>query len=74
MESGQLNPASLTPLAVSQLLSKVSGKVVTVSMIERDLAHGAPANPDGTIHLVHYGAWLIKELEGGDRSPPNATQ
>jgi hypothetical protein len=35
-------------------------------MLEADLAVGAPANPDGTINLVHYAAWLVKEASGGD--------
>jgi hypothetical protein len=27
---------------------------------------GAPANPDGTVHLVHYAAWLLREMGRGD--------
>jgi hypothetical protein len=36
-------------------------------MLRADLAAGAPANPDGTLQLVHYGAWLIREMSTGDR-------
>jgi hypothetical protein len=35
-------------------------------MIRADLAAGAPVNTDGTINLVHYAAWLVKERSGGD--------
>jgi hypothetical protein len=35
-------------------------------MIEADLADGAPANPDGTINLVNYTAWLVRELANSD--------
>jgi hypothetical protein len=30
--------------------------------IRSDLDAGAPANPDGTINLVHYGAWIIRRF------------
>ena len=35
-------------------------------MIELDIAEGAPTNADGTLNLVHYAAWLVKEMAGGD--------
>ena len=27
---------------------------------------GAPLNAEGTLNLVHYAAWLVKEMAGGD--------
>ena len=56
-----LNPTSLTVADAARLLTKVGGQSVTVAMLEADLAAGAPANADGTINLVHYAAWLVKE-------------
>ena len=46
----------------ARLLSKVSGKGVDSEMLEEDIAEGAPANPDGTINLVNYAVWLVKEM------------
>ena len=46
----------------ARLLSKVSGKGVDSEMLEEDIAEGAPTNPDGTINLVNYAAWLVKEM------------
>jgi hypothetical protein len=37
-----------------------------VEMIEADVDDGAPVNPDGTLNLVHYAAWLVKEIASGD--------
>jgi hypothetical protein len=70
-ESGESQPQGLNPAALSvadaaRLLSKAGGGPVTKAMIETDLAAGAPANADGTINLVHYAAWLVKEMAGGD--------
>ena len=30
--------------------------------LEADVAAGAPTNPDGTINLVHYAAWLVQQM------------
>ncbi|HTU24917.1 MAG TPA: hypothetical protein VMF30_05945 [Pirellulales bacterium] len=57
-----LNPSALTPLNAARLLSKASGHSITVEAIQVDLAAGAPANADGTINLVHYAAWLVREM------------
>lgn len=61
-----LNPNALSVANAARLLSKVSGERVTEEMIQADLTAGAPANRDGTINLVHYAAWLVKEMSGGD--------
>ena len=34
---------------------------VTVPVLRTHLESGAPANPDGTLNLVHFTAWLHKE-------------
>jgi hypothetical protein len=35
-------------------------------MIEADRAAGAPTNAGGTINLVHYAAWLVREMASRD--------
>jgi hypothetical protein len=57
-----LNPTALTVADAAALLTKVGGKGITIGMLQADLAAGAPANPDGTINLVHYAAWLVREV------------
>lgn len=64
--AGGLNPNALSVANAARLLSKVSGEQVTEETIRADLAAGAPANRDGSINLVHYAAWLVKEMSGGD--------
>lgn len=56
------NPAALTPAQLAQVLAAARGKT-TVEHIEQDLVDGAPHNPDGTIHLVHYTAWLASQVK-----------
>jgi hypothetical protein len=61
-----LSPTSLTPADAARLLTKVAGQPVRVETIQADLAAGAPANADGTINLVHYAAWLVREMASHD--------
>jgi hypothetical protein len=61
-----LSPTSLPVADFARLLAKIGGCAVTSAMIEADLSAGAPANPDGTINLIHYAAWLAREVYHGD--------
>jgi hypothetical protein len=54
------------PLAMAAaLLSKAGPKPVTVEMLESTIGVGAPQNPDGTLNLIHYAAWLVREISLG---------
>jgi hypothetical protein len=46
----------------AKLLSAAAKVRVPAEQIAADLEAGAPRNPDGTINLVHYAAWLAKEM------------
>ena len=62
-------PASSTSLTVAQVakvLSAAGGRRITDEMINADIEAGAPTNYDGTINLIHYTAWLVKETSSGD--------
>jgi hypothetical protein len=61
-----VNPNALTLEDAALLLSKSSGQEITVEMVELAIADGAPTNADGTIHLVHFAAWLVKEMGHAD--------
>jgi len=57
-----MNPMALAVPDAARLLSAAGGRSVTPEQIHDDLAAGAPVNADGTINLVHYAAWLVKEM------------
>ncbi len=63
--ASHLNPNALSLAEAARLLARVSGWPITEAMLRADLAAGAPANADGTIHLVHYAAWLVREMGRG---------
>ncbi|MCS6954611.1 MAG: hypothetical protein NZM33_17370 [Bryobacteraceae bacterium] len=65
-----LNPGALSLADAARLLARASGWPITEAMLRADLAAGAPTNADGTINLVHYAAWLVRQAadrrrEGG---------
>jgi len=61
-----LSPTSLTVADAARLLTKAGSQPVTPAMLEADLAAGAPVNADGSINLVHYAAWLVREASSRD--------
>jgi hypothetical protein len=61
--TGGLKTRVTTLSNAAQLLTQAGGYRITVEMIQADVAAGAPANADGTIDLIHYAAWLVKEME-----------
>jgi len=42
---------------------------MSAESILRDAEAGAPTNADGTMHLVHYGAWLARQAAAQDARP-----
>ena len=59
-----LRATALSLEDLSKLLSKSAVKSITVDMLRHDTDTGAPTNADGTVNVVHYAAWLVKELAG----------
>ena len=62
-----ISPTSMPLKDAARLLSKLGPEPVTQEMLENDAACGAPLNPDGTLNLIHYAAWLVKEIAAGGR-------
>ena len=65
-----VNPAAMPLADAARLLAKVGGPSITESMLRDDVAAGAPTNADGTINLVYYCAWLVREMvrNAGERN------
>ena len=58
----RLSPTALPFPDAARLLSNAGGQLITVEMLDADVLAGAPTNPDGTLNLVHYAAWLVREM------------
>lgn len=66
-EKKPLSPTAMTPRDTARLLSKIGGEVVTEEMLQADIEDGAPLNADGTMNMVHYAAWLVREMAIANR-------
>lgn len=63
------NTLKLTALSRDQLiklLRQAGCRTITLEVLEADTAAGAPVNPDGTLSLINYAAWLTHETEDGN--------
>ncbi len=60
------SPMALTPAQAAKVLSAAAGRRIGEDQIREDIEDGAPVNPDGTINLLHYAAWLAREVARGD--------
>ena len=61
----RLNPAAMPAADAARVLTRLGGKPVTEAMLRADIDAGAPTNADGSVNLVHYAAWLVKEMSAG---------
>ena len=70
----QLKITALSPENVVRVLSRAGCRIMTIEMLERDIDAGMPVNEDGTINLIEYTAWMIKEVNGnGNESEQSQT-
>ena len=57
-----LRITALTIDQTAKILSSAGGRRIPEEMIRADIDAGAPTNPDGTVNLIWYTAWIVKEL------------
>ena len=62
-EPSSLNPLSLSIDELARLFSAAGNRRVSPEQIQRDLEAGAPVGRDGRVNLVHYAAWLVREVQ-----------
>lgn len=63
VKQGRLNPAALPLPDAARILTRLTGREVSEVMLQADIASGAPTNPDGTLNVVHYTAWLVTQMQ-----------
>jgi len=56
-----LDASAMTPSQLAEVLGRVGKVAVSATDIEADLDAGAPRNEDGSVNVVHYAAWLVRE-------------
>ena len=61
-----LKLTALQPEILVRLLKQAGSRTISEETLAADIESGAPKNPDGTINLIEYAAWLVK---GEDDAP-----
>ena len=61
----RLNPVAMSVADAASLLTKAGGVRLTGAQIQADIDAGSPTNADGTISLVLYAVWLVRETANG---------
>lgn len=57
----RISLVALTQEQLVEILTKVGCSTVSIDSLKADIIDGMPVNSDGTINLVNYAAWLIRE-------------
>lgn len=60
-----LDPSALSLQDAVKVLQASGARDASEEILRADIESGAPANPDGTINLVHYCAWMVTCLNTG---------
>lgn len=56
----------MTKSGFLKVLEHYGCKSMTAEKLDEQIASGAPVNEDGTINIVNYTAWILKELSHGE--------
>ena len=67
-----LNPLALAPETLIKLLQKSGCREMTDEDFQKLVDAGLPLNGDGTVNIIEYIAWLIKEVNGNGDEPGEA--
>ncbi len=58
----ELNVPPMTKTNFIQVLQHYGCQTISSEKLDAQIAAGAPVNDDGTINIVNFTAWLLKEL------------
>jgi len=58
-----LKLTALQPDVLVRLLKQAGSRLMSTEVLQEDFDAGAPRNPDGTVNLIEYAAWLAKETD-----------
>ena len=62
MNENQIKLTAISVPDLAKLLKHAGSSHASENTIRQDVEKGAPVNHDGTINLIHYTAWLLREV------------
>ena len=64
MVGADVVPAGAQSLVTA--LRRSGSRTISLERLEADIAAGAPVNDDGTMNVIAYTAWILKEMADDD--------
>lgn len=55
-------PEALSKENLVTVLRRSGSRTISMERLEADIAAGAPVNADGTMNVIDYAAWILKEM------------
>ena len=62
------SPAAMSVADVARVLCASGSRHATEAAVQADLDAGAPTNADGSVNLVHYAAWLVRQVAAQEQT------
>lgn len=59
-------PEALPKETLVEALRRAGSRTASMERLMADLEAGAPVNPDGTMSIFAYTAWILKEMSDDD--------
>jgi hypothetical protein len=69
VNQGQLKITAISVPDLVKLLKRAGAQSVSEGAIREDIERGAPTNPDGSVNLIHYTAWLQIQVSAHRENP-----
>lgn len=61
MNTPQLKITEISIPDLAKLLKRAGSRFISEDAIKNDIESGVPVNADGSVNLIHYTAWLVRE-------------
>ena len=72
MPNTTVNPLALPAGDLMRMLRRSGCPQMTDETLQRLIDDGLPLNADGTMNIIEYTAWMLKEAQGNGNQPAQA--
>ena len=69
MPNTTVNPLALSAGDLMRMLRKSGCPQMTDETLQRLIDDGLPLNADGTLNIIEFTAWMLKEAQGPGSQP-----